>query len=392
MLSRRPVAQRLLIGAFAIATCTALGVRSRSTHASPWVKSEFKGPARAALTIHDSVRPGAESPALPYDVYASTVYGTEVSKFGHGLFLKTTFDVPNTEDRAVLIVDLNRTGSRTTWDGDDGAYLKGRYYLVAQRTGQVYFDANATSGELKLEKIAIAEGSIGFRIRGFLELTDIGDDRIIDTQDDGVTEIELVFETIPPPEAVAAGAPQPSPLPSVDYCEWPDCYEDPGYYYDPYDAYYDPSCGHTSVGYSYYDYDDGTGCDGGDTVIEDDDPSSYDDGSWDTDSSDGCSSDSGDSSYYDDYDDSSYDGCDGGSSSSSSSGCSDSSSSSSSGCSDSGSSSSSGCGGSGCEGDTFDQAPPESYEANTLKLEGLIGWGPMLLLFGLVLAIHRRRD
>ncbi|TNF31544.1 MAG: hypothetical protein EP329_12170 [Deltaproteobacteria bacterium] len=390
MISRRPVVQRLLIGAFAIATCTALGVRSRPTQASPWVDSKFKGPARAALTIHDSVRADVETAPPPFDVFASTVYGTEVSRFGHGIYLKTTFIIPNSEDKAVLIVDLNRTSSRTAWSGDEGAYLYARYYTVSPQTGQIYFDAHGTGGEVQLEKIAIAAESIGFRIRGFLELTDPGDDRIMDTEDDGVTEIELVFETIPPPEAIAAGAPQPSPLPSVDYCEWPDCYEDPGYYYDPYDAYYDPSCGNTSVGYSYYDYDDGTGCDGGDTVVENDDPSAFDDTTWDTDTSDGCSSDSSDSSY---YDDSSYDGCEGSSDSSSSSGGCDSStssSSSSSGCSDSGSSSSSGCGGSGCEGDTFDEAPV--HQTETLQLEGLLGWGPMLLLLGLVLGIHRRKE
>lgn len=389
MMSKRPLVQRFLIGSFALAVCVALGVRSRTTQASPWVKSEFKGPGRAALTVHDSVRPNVNEPPLPFDVFASLTYGTEVSSFGHGIFLKATFPVPHTEDKAVLIVDIDRSSSRTRWTGQDSAHLHARYYTVAARSGEVYFDGHSTSGELQLEKIAIAAESIGFRIRGFLEFTDPGDDRIMDTEDDGVTEIELVFETIPPPESIAAGLPEPSPLPTVDYCEWPDCYEDPGYYYDPYDAYYDPSCGNSSVGYSYYDYDDGTGCGGGDTVVDSSDPTD-DTTDWDTDTSSGCDSTSSDSSY---YDDSSSDGCDSSSSSSSSSdGCSDSSSSSSSsGCSDSSSSSSSGCGGSGCEGDTFDESAPP-HETQTLKLDGLLGWGPMLLLFGLVLAIHRRRD
>ena len=179
----------------------------------------------------------------------------------------------------------------------------------------------------------------------------------------------------------------------MDYCDASNCYEDPGYYYDPYSAYYDPSCGNASVGYSYYD--DGSGCSGSDTTVESDDPAADTSNAWDSSTGSGCDSTSSDSSYYDSS--SSGSGCDSSSdtSSSSSSGCSDSSSSSSSsGCSDA-SSSSSGCGGSGggCEGDTFnEQGAPPSGGTQTLHLDGLLGWGAMSLLFGLVLAIHRRRD
>ena len=383
-----PRLQRLLIGALALAACVALGVRSKPGQASPWVKSVFKGPARAALKVYETTGSSTDPMPSPYDIYAAAAYGTEISRYDHGILIKSRFPVPGTEDRAVLIVDLDRLNSRTRWDGEDSAHLAARYYAIAGRSGQVTFDANAVSGELTLEKVAIAEQSIGFRIRGYLEFVDPGADRVVDTEDDTVVEIEIVFETVPPPEAIAVGQAVPSPLPVVDSCGWPECYEDPGYYYDPYDAYYDPSCGHAGVGYSYYDYDEGSGCEG-DTYVDEEGGELDGSESWDEDTSSGCESESSDSSYYDGYDDYESDGCESSSDSSSAEGCSgDSSSSGSSGCEGSDSSSSSGCG-SGCEGDTFSEAPAAG-PGGPGQLEGFVGWGTLVLLLGVVLGLHRR--
>lgn len=386
--------RRAVIVAVALSAGLALGARSPSSRATPWVASEFKGPSRSVLTIQESRGSSAEISSPPTDVYVASVYGTEISSFAYGVLVRTSFVVPDTGDVATLIVDLNRHGSRTRWAGDDDGQVRARFYIARSSNGEITLDARAVSGDLRLDAIAIINDAIGFRVRGWLELVDPGPDGRLDTGDDHVVDVELAIETRPTPEAIAAGRPEPSTLPAPGFCEWPSCYEDPGYYYDPYGAEYAPACGHVDVGYSDYDYDDGSGCDG--EPYLDGEGEELDDPEWDDEVSGGC-----DGSPPDEYEDVPSDGCgDTGEKATDDSGCEsdyDDSSSSGGGCESSDDSAGEGCGGSdsGCEGDTYDQQGAGSErparEASVVRLGGATGWLPIALLFAGLIALHRRR-
>ncbi len=394
----------MLLTTLAIATMVALGVRAPRTQASPWEDATFKGDARAALVVEAITSDLSEQLPIASEVFSSATYGTEISRFDRGLLLRTSFPVPGTGDAAVLRVDLDRHRGRDLWDATEDRHINGRFYVVVPDSGVTYFDGAAVSGELELEKIVVTSQLIAFRLRGWLDFVDPGIDEVSGTEDDLRTSIEIAFETIPPPEEVDLTADGTSPLPIVDVCEWPYCYQDPDYYYDL--RYYDDGCGQATVSDDAYDYetnDGGSGCEGDpvddgyyyDTAWADDGyGAGYDGGNsgceGDTygDSSDASSGCGGSDGGYDDAGGASSSGCDGDSSSSGSSsgGCAGDSSSSSSGC-DGGSS---GCdgGSSGCDGDAFGAAPPEG--SDEVMFGGLIGWAPMLLLFGFVMAVHRR--
>ncbi|MCA9514452.1 MAG: hypothetical protein KC635_05880 [Myxococcales bacterium] len=388
------IARRIVILIVGIGAMTGFGVRSHTGRAASWERAVFKGPARTSLKVWLTL-PEDEAPAQAVDVYAGGTYATALSEFKDGVLLRTGFALPPDSDQAVLKLDLDRLKSRVAWDGDDRDHMKARFYLVSKDGKATVFDGEPVSGQIALEKVVFGNGVVGFRVRGTLEFADPGVDEALDTADDLIAEIDVLFETSPAPEEIAADATQQSPLPAVPVCDWPYCYEDDTYYYDP---YYNGSCGASDGDYGTYDDGSGGGCEG-DTV---DDPPDYswdDGGDWsdtsditDSGSSDGC----GDGS--DDYDssgcgdsssDSSSDGCDGSSSGSSSEGCGDSGSSAS-GC--GGSSGGSGCG--GCSGDTLERAPEDGDGGGTPErvLEGGLGWLLIMGLAGAVVALHRRED
>lgn len=381
-MKRKMIARRLFIVLVGIAAMTGFGVRAPAGRAASWERAVFKGPARTSLKIWLTF-PDDEGPARPIDVYAGGTYATALSQFKEGVLLRTGFALPPAADQAVLTLDLDRLRSRVAWDGDDRQHLKARFYVVSKDGRATVFDGEPVSGQIALDEVAFGRGVVGFRVRGTLELADPGVDGVLDTADDVVAELDIVFETLPAPEEIAGDPGQPSPLPVVPICDWPNCYEDDGYYFDP---YYGSSCG--SATDDYATYDDGSGGCEGDTL--DDPPSDYswDDGtSWqDTDditdagASDGC----GESS--DDYDSS---GCGDSSSGGSSEGCDGSSGGSSSGGCDGASGADSGCG--GCSGDTLQRAPADGRgEGQERVLEGGLGWLLIIVLAGSVLALHRR--
>jgi uncharacterized membrane protein YgcG len=370
---RRRWLQNFLLIMIALSIMTVFGIRSSRVHASPWEDAEFSGPARAALVVEDILRPEGAELIGPLDVFIKGTYATEVSSFSNGILVRQTFTIPETGDTAVLTVDLNRARARSVWTGGQATQIRVRYY-VTTKDGITVFDGAATEGELTLERVVFGANVAAFRIRGWLEVGDAGSSPER-TDDDGITQIEITLETVPAPENVSASPDGPSPLPVVDSCEPPECYDDPGYYYDDYDSdyYYDPSCGEPAVGYSY---EESEGCEG-DTY----DPDLYDDSSYDG-YDDGATEPGCDDSGSD------YGGCDD-SSSSGSSGCDTGSSGS--GCGDSGSS---GCG--GCAGDTFDQdgnrIPGNSMpqDKENAPLQGGLPWALVLILATALVRLHGR--
>lgn len=372
MMNPRPTSRTIVIGV-GLAVGLGLGLRPTTTVASPWSDARFKGTGNAELRLT------RESSEGPHEVVAFTrlVFGTEASIFPNGLVLRTDFHVPNSSGRvAGLSIDIDRAPDRTLWAGEAADTMIGRYYEVEGPAGPVVFDAEAEEGNLRLDAIVVGSQLVGFRILGELRFIDPGADRMVGTEDDESRYIDIVLESEPLPEDLQADPTLAPPLPMDPPCDPEWCYQDPYYADEVYggcDGSYesDSAYGDDSGGCEGDSYDDepdygGDGCEG----------DTYDDGgSYDSGSDTGC--DSSDSDGY----------------SSSSSGCEGDSF-------DSGSSGSScgggeGCGDSGCSGDTL-AAEPMVHVRRAAKPwhEVMIGWAPLLALFGLVLLIHapgRRR-
>ncbi len=368
------VTHRSRLAVFAIAALLfgLLGVRSPSGRTTPWAQGVFKGEARLTMAVEtlDGDIDDTENVGDPLDVFVRAVYSTEASDFEHGLLVRATFPVPNTDEVAVVRFELDRHKTRVVWDLADEREAKARYYVYHDPTSETVVDTRAVAGELELDDVVVTDRVIAFRIRGWVELVGPGPDGVSGTNDDTQVELTVAVESTPTPEDLT-GAIVSSPLPGYDYCEPPECYVDPDYSADPYYDYYDPSCGYADETYYYDDdVDDGSGCEG-DTV---DDDLYYDDYQpVADDGSDGCSSDDGyddsgcnsDDSYDDgsgcdggDYDTGDGGGCDGGDEAAS--------------CADS------------CEGDTLASSPSRSRSRHA----GL-GWLFFVVLLGGVLRIHR---
>jgi len=382
---------RTAIVLFGCAVAWNMGVRA--PRAVSFEVVEFAGKGRATLVIDELDAGGPVTPADGepetdggdgrfdlVEVFATLTFGTEISSFSRGLYVRSSFALPRTGERAVLVVDLDRARDRREWGANETA-LRARLYTVPE-AGSGRFDARPVSGSLELEAAIVGRQAAGFRIRGWLEMRDPGPDGIDDNADDVALEVEVTLESIPTPEEIA-GQPAPPPRqPQGGVCVIPWCWADDGYY----DGYsYGYGCGDAEVGYdTTSDGCEGDTIDDGTVVVIDDGstgapgPDEVDTISGD----DGCGSDStapDDDPGCEGYDDGSAgDGCDG--SDSGSSGCDDSGGS---GCSDSGGSS--GCASSGCEGDTLER--PEGLEEETVPGQGLSRRaGVELVGLGLLLA------
>ena len=381
---------------FGCAVAWVMGVRA--PRAASFEAIEFAGKGRATLVV-DEIGASAEDAAGGgasgeeddriglVEVFATMTFGTEISSFSRGLYSRSTFTLPRTGERAVLVVDVDRARDRKEWGATETA-LRARLYTVPS-SGQARFDARPVSGSLELEAAIVGRQAAGFRIRGWLEMRDPGPDGVDDSEDDVALEVDLTLESIPTPEEIA-GQPAPPPRqPPGGFCAIPWCWADDGYY----DGYsYGYGCGDAEVGYDTTS----DGCEG--DPIDDGDGSTGAPGPEPVDavSDDGCGSDtsaSDDPGCEGSDDGTSSDGCDGSTSDGSSSGCDDSGGSS--GCSDSGGSS--GCGSSGCEGDTLERSdgPERLQEAPSEGLSqragvDLVGLGLLIAALATWFSDRRR--
>jgi len=376
-------ARRWLVIVTAAAIGAGLGVRSPHGHASPWEMSEFKGRVRAAIALwHER---GVEDRARrALEVFASGTYATELSRFRRGVFVRFAFPLNAEGDTAVLTLDLNRGQSRSRWSPMNPRHAELGLYVARSGSDTIIFDGIPVAGELELRAVRVGHDAIAFRIQGWLEFVAVGPDGQLDSADDEIIELELNLETVPPPEELAGG--DPSPLPGVDLCAWPSCYDDPAYGYDPYA--HGPACGDAGVGYTAAYEDDGAGCGGGPTVegweaTEDGwtEDGWADDGWTFAEDEPGCGEsreDRGDA------------GC-GGDTGTDSAGCEkrEEAPAGGGGCgsdTDTDSDADPGC---GCEGDTVDGQTRQRVP--TITLNAASGWIPLALLLALVLGAHRRR-
>lgn len=392
---------------FGCAVAWIMGVRT--PRAASFDDITFAGKGRATLVIEevdaepDGTEDGDEPRFGMFEVFARMTFGTEVSAFSHGLYMRSRFTLPSTGEAAVLVVDVDRANDRRRWKADERG-LRARVYTVGAGSR---FDGAPVSGSLELDAAIVGRRSAGFRISGWLEIVDAGPDGQLDSDDDTALEIEITLESLPTPEEID-GQPAPPPRqPQGGFCELPWCWADDGYY----DGYsYGYGCGDAEVGYDTTSdgcegdtidndpspgggiVDDGGSGSGGATDGFIDDGSTGAPGTGDVTSSDdsGCSGETTDSSSSSDSgcegsdDGGSSDGCDGGDSGSSSDGCSDSSGG---GCSDGGSG---GCG-SGCQGDTLQRA--DGNRRGTTRRAGvdLVGLGLLLASLGAWISNRRRR-
>lgn len=355
---------RAAVVLFSCAVAWIMGVRA--PRAASFETVEFAGKGRATLVIEDV---DADAPVDTADedangsagggdgelveVFATLTFGTEISSFSRGLYARSSFTLPRTGERAVLVVDVDRARGKKEWGATEAA-LRARLYTLPGSEGR-RFDARPVSGSLELEAAVVGRQAAGFRIRGWLEMRDPGADGIDDSGDDVALEVDITLESVPTPEEIA-GQPAPPPRqPQGGFCALPWCWTDDAYY----DGYsYGYGCGDAEVGYdTTSDGCEGDTIDGDGTGVVVDDGSTGAPGPDEVDTiseDDGCGSDStvpeDDPGCEGSDDASASDGCDGGESGSS--GCDDSSGGS--GCSDSGGSS--GCASSGCEGDTLERS------------------------------------
>jgi len=392
MLSRIPV----VILAAAIGWITGV----RAPRAQTFGDAAFAGKGRATLTI---TRVGAEVEAEPepVEVYARMTFGTELSGFQEGLYVRSSFAMPGVDGAkgltTVLVVDVDLSNGRRSWQPEvvglsesaasgsrDGVSVRARLYEVDD--GETGFDARPRAGLLDLEASVVTRSAAGFRLRGWLALLDAGPDGLDDTSDDLAFDIELTLESVPTPDALAGQGSAPLPRPVGGVCDPSVCWVDAGYY----DAFYGYGCsdavvddGSTSDGCGgepdYDDYDDDA--DSGNTdsgaACEGDSSTGYDDNGNPT-------SDSGDSGDVacegDDVEADSSGGCD---SADSGSGC-------------EGTEADGACGGSdagsGCEGDAMPGgsggAGPEAGPPTTPLRRADVSWVGVLMI-GLAMALQR---
>lgn len=388
--------QRLGLVVVATIVAALTGVRAPRGRAVSFGGIELEGMGRAVLTVEQTSPAPSEGTSVAMEVFSRMIYASGLSQFPQGLYVRSSFTVPSTRETGVLMIDVDRSGSAKEWQvGQSG--FRARFYTLASADAHgTRFDGTPRGGSVTLDASVVGATRAGFRITGELTFAAPGPDATLGTADDEAYDVDLLLESVPPPEEITGQPAQPTPEPTGGICDPTWCWEDDGYY----DGYwYGPGCGDTSVGYETTD----GGCesdtvvddpviDGGGSTYDPSDPSTYTpDPTSDGGCSDGSTTDSGSSdsgcSGVDDSSSSTSSGCDSSTTdSSSSSGCSDSSSSSS-GC-DDGSSAGSGCASSGCEGDTLERAPVRQPS----PIEGGLGWIAVVMFIGSLGAIARRRD
>ncbi len=367
-----------------------MGIRTRSGRADSFASAVMAGRGRAALKV---TRVGPQDPSAEaraeVEALARLTFSSELSHFGRGLYVRTTFALPPDGERAVLVVDLDRTRGAKTWTPGKSD-IRATFYTVGD-DGGMEFAGETRSGSVALEASVASARGAGFRLRGWLEAANVGADGIRDTEDDQGFEVEFTLESEPTPEALTGAAPPAPPSVPSGTCAPPWCWEDP--MYDD-SLYISPGCGDAAVGYETTD----DGCTSSeplpdDSVVVEPDPGTWpsDPGSLTVDDGGGSGCDTTSSNDdqasacegSDDGSSSGSDGCDGG----------DSSSSDTSGC-DSGSSSgdaASGCDG-GCTGDTVSQRSGRNG-ASGVRRSGQAGFGWFaagLFLSALGAAIRRK--
>ena len=367
-----------------------MGIRARSGRADSFASAVMAGRGRAALKITrvGTLDVGGEAQA-EVEALARLTFSSELSRFGHGLYVRTTFALPPNGERAVLVVDLDRTRGARTWTPGHSD-IRATFYTVGD-DGGMEFAGETRGGSVSLEASVATSRGAGFRLRGWLEAANVGADGVRDSEDDQGFEIEFTLESQPTPEALSGAAPPPPPSVPSGTCGPPWCWEDPAY--DD-SLYLSPGCGDATVGYETTD----DGCTSSEPVPDDGVVVEPDPGTWPSDpgsltvddgSSSGCDTTSTNDDQAsacegsDDGSSSGSDGCDGG----------DSGSSDASAC-DSGSSgdAASGCD-AGCTGDTLSQgAPPKRGLGARRSGHAGFGWfAAGLFLSALGAAMRRKR-
>ena len=143
--------KRAAIVIFACAVAWVMGVRT--PRAASFETIQIAGNGRATLTIDEvGAAPIGTSEAEEdrfghLEVFAKMTYGSEISVFGRGLYIRSTFTVPRTGDTAVLVVDVDRRGDAKRWDAEDRG-LRARLYTIP-KGGGVRFDGAPASGTLE---------------------------------------------------------------------------------------------------------------------------------------------------------------------------------------------------------------------------------------------------
>ena len=194
---------RVAIVLLAIAIAWVTGVRTGRVKA--FTTGAFSGEGR----IQVSVRPAYDDELIDADV--AMTYTTFGSRHGEGLVIETSFLLPETDREVSLVLDLDRSNARRTWDS---SAPNGRVELTLDGDGdQRALIARGVAGELSLEAAFVRGGVMGFRIGGRLTVT---------AADGRWLEVVLLIETTPSAEEVAGDwAP-------VDPCERGDCWVDQG--------------------------------------------------------------------------------------------------------------------------------------------------------------------
>jgi len=395
---------RIAIILFGCAVGWVMGVRA--PRAASFEAIAFAGKGRATLAIDEvatapaaseEAGAAADPPFKHLEVFAAMTFGTRISAFGNGLYMRSSFTLPRTGESAALVLDVDRAQGRTAWAAGAPA-LRARLYTVPAGGG-ARFDGAPVSGSLRLEAAVVGRQAAGFRIRGWLEMVDTGPDGEADTTDDRALEVEITFESLPTPEEIA-GQPAPAPRqPEGGFCDVRWCWTD-GAYYDGYSYGY--GCGNADAGYDATSggcADDTTG-DGTSSLVGDGTSGVFDDGTTGSQgatgapgteavSTDGCGNESVDPGAQNQ-------GCGGTDAGSQASACGGSGGDAG-GCSDSGAAAS-GCGSSGCEGDTLGNN--EDLDANEGGLDAgrsrhagldIVGLGLFFAAMATWLSDRRRR-
>lgn len=268
---------RLVLVFIALALTWAMGVRPGRVKA--FATGTFSGEGRTLV----SLRPAYDDELVDADV--ATTFTTFGSRHREGLLIETSFELPDSGRELTLVLDLDRSGSRRTWQ-------VGATHMTADLTfdgagAQRDLVAVGVSGELTLEAAFVREGVLGFRIAGTFTVADADGRQVV---------VDLTIETTPSAEEVA-GDWEP-----VDPCAAGDCWADqgaePGCTDSQAEVYVEPSvgCSDWIDDIDDYDYDD-WGDDDYDDSSDDDDSwydDSYDDDSWDDDGYDDNGNDSDD--------------------------------------------------------------------------------------------------
>lgn len=266
---------RVGILALSLLIAGAMGVRTPRVKA--FVTGTHAGAGRVEVALWPSNHAGEA-----YEALAGMTFSTASSQFRQGLLVRTSFRLPRTDEAVVLTMDLDRANGRKRWE-PGGTAMTARLYVQSEG-GLARFDGVAVGGELELEAAFVRQGRVGFRIAGYLELSEPGPDGVPLSEDDPKMVVEVMVETRPTAEEVAG----PGGAWIMDQpCELERCWDDQGpaavgctAYESDHDALWveDPEpvgCADWDDGDDGWDWDDD---DSSGWYDDDDDDSS---GSWD---------------------------------------------------------------------------------------------------------------